>query len=109
MLVLPALEAWFLRTSGGLDAVRDLLGALSRTERRCVVGCNSWAWSYLCKAADAQSFLPPALTFQAFGADELRRWFGAMSPARGRARFRISATGAGLFAEPGDGSQERRR
>ena len=99
VLVIPALERWFLRHADGLGAVRGLLDAISKSDRPCLVGCNSWAWTYLSKSCAAQSFLPQGLTFQAFDGDALQDWFRRLSTDEGSipARFRVSSTGTDLF------------
>ena len=102
-LVVPRLERWFLRRHDGLGAVRDLLDGIDRSGRRCLVGCNSWAWAFLCKAVDANLTLPQGRTFAAFDAARLRAWFRELA-ARGEvdpATFRLSATGRTLFADDG--------
>jgi len=76
VLVIPRLEAWFLRHRRGLGAVRELLSALGRLERRCLVGCNSWAWAFLVKAVEANHYLPRPLSFEPFDGAALRSWFG---------------------------------
>ncbi len=107
-LVIPALETWFLRTADGLAGVRALLDAVSRTDRRCVIGCNSWAWRYLCKAADAQAFLPKGLTFQAFDGARLQGWFRELTSSgeAAGARFRVSSSGTDLFGAAENGSAD---
>ena len=49
VLVIPALERFYLRHSDGLDLIRQLAEWLWVSPRRVVVGCDSWAWAYLCK------------------------------------------------------------
>lgn len=107
VLMIPALEAWFLRTNGGLAPVRALLAALARTDRRCIVGCNSWAWRYLCKSTDADALLPAGLTFRAFDGPRLQRWFGDLSEDMDEvaSRFRLSRTGTDVFADETVGRQ----
>ena len=36
-----------------------------------MIGCNSWAWAFLVKAAGVDVLLPPARTFAAFDAERL--------------------------------------
>lgn len=75
IFVIPRLEHWFLRHPRGLGLVRALLDELDTSKRRHVVGCNSWAWGYLQKAIGADLILPRGMTFCAFDADRLRKWF----------------------------------
>ena len=95
LLVIPQLERWFLRSRVGLGTVRALLARLVQLERHCVVGCNSWAWEFLAKAASVNIMLPPGLTFVAFDAGRLRTWFAELAAADGTHEvvFRLPKTG----------------
>ena len=95
VLVIPELEQWFMRHRNGLGLVRALLAKVERLERHCVIGCNSWAWAFLSKTANADAILPAGLTFQAFDADRLRKWFKELEEedATEDVAFRLSGTG----------------
>ncbi|WP_299818032.1 hypothetical protein [uncultured Jannaschia sp.] len=99
VLVVPHLEDWFLRDAGGLDTIRALLSAIAEAERPVFVGCDSWAWAYLSKAADAAVLLPKPYTFQAYDGARLQAWFGASTEtvrARGT-QFRRAENGDNVF------------
>ena len=96
-LVVPRLEKWFLRHAGGLETIRRLLAAIDGSERRMIVGCNSWAWAYLSKAVNADMVLPEPLTFHAFDADRLHDWLLELSLDGEPYTFRAAATGADVF------------
>lgn len=100
VLVIPRLEDWFLRHHGGLHRVRALLEQLSRCERHCVVGCNTWAWSFLYKAPGANVLLPTPLTFRAFDGERLRIWFTELARHESTASFvfRLPGTGTDVLA-----------
>lgn len=100
VLVIPRLEDWFLRHRCGLGLVRSLLESLAGLERHCVIGCNSWAWAFLCKAVDAHLILPEPLTFKPFDESRLRRWIAdiARQQAVEGTRFRLSSNGKNIFA-----------
>lgn len=100
VIVVPRLEHWFLRHHQGLREVRALLGQLSQLQRHCVIGCNSWAWQFLAKAASAGAVFPCGLMFQAFDATRLRSWFGGLASDgdEGGKTFRSSLTGEDVFA-----------
>ena len=107
-VVVPRLERWFLRHHRGLGAVRALLEAVDRADRRVLIGCNSWAWALLCKAVEANLVLPNGRTFAAFDAPRLERWFRELA-ARGevdRVAFRLSATGRTILSSAADGAAE---
>ena len=95
VLVIPRLEDWFLRHHGSLQRVRALLEQLSRCQRHCMIGCNSWAWSFLCKAAGADVLLPTPLSFMAFDGERLRRWFTELATHESTASFVFRLPGSG--------------
>ncbi len=99
LLVVPRLERWFLRQRHGLHAVRALLIGLAASERRCVVGCDAWAWRYLAKAADAELMLPRPLTFHPFDAARLQCWFAELAADGGDdVTFRLARNGENVLA-----------
>lgn len=108
VLVIPRLECWFLRHHGGLNRLRQLLTALDRLDRPCLIGCNSWAWRYLVAAVDADLVLPSGITFQAFDAERLHHWFSEMVGEDGlkALRFRLSDSGKDVMAVDGNGKIE---
>ncbi|GAB3684870.1 hypothetical protein [Salinisphaera aquimarina] len=105
VLVIPELERWFLRHRNGLTLVRALLARLDTLERRCVIGCNSWAWAFLCKAVGAHMILPQGLTFRAFDGARLGQWFSQLAgdDSLRHITFRVSDSGADVMAEDDDG------
>jgi hypothetical protein len=130
LLVLPRLEDWFLRRRDGLATIRSLLEALSRLERPCLVGCNSWAWAFVAKAVGATLVLPSPVTFAPLDAAHLRNWFidlakgeeiarsadpGAMNPSestdtpdddRPPVVFRMASSGANVLGDDQDGGHD---
>ena len=107
LLVIPRLESWFLRRRNGLLAVRALLAELQQSERRCLIGCNSWAWAFLVRAAGAALVLPSPRTFVAFDAKRLQAWFSELAAAQadsGRVAFRLAHSGADVLALKDDGA-----
>ena len=105
VLVVPQLEAWLLRHRSGLRTVRALLAALDALDRRVVIGCNSWAWAFLGKAAGADLLLPDPVSFRAFDAARLHRWFLELSTAEATAsvKFRLPKTGENVMEEDDEG------
>lgn len=101
LLVIPQLETWFLRRRNGLQAVRALLAELQQSERRCLIGCNSWAWAFLVRAAGAALVLPSPRTFVAFDARRLQAWFAQLGAAQAgvaSTAFRLASSGADVLA-----------
>ena len=101
ILVVPRLEEWFLRHQDGLQGIRKLLAALQALERPVVVGCNSWAWTFLRKATGADYVLPDAVTFLAFDETRLHGWFSELGTAEatGQMRFRLPQSGEDVLAQ----------
>ncbi len=108
VLVFPRLEDWFLRHRNGLAQVSHLLDWLARIERPYLVGCDAWAWAFLCKAVDTHMVLPKPLTPQAFDAMMLRDWFRELAAEDGTLDrvFRLTSTGQDVFALDADGNLE---
>ncbi len=109
-IVVPRLERWFLRHRTGLAAVRALLAEFAHVERHCVIGCNSWAWAFLAKATDAAIVLPKALTLRPFDAARLQGWLSSLARAdeTDAMTFRLSGSGADVFAADDDGKRADR-
>ena len=105
LLVVPALERWFLRHRKGLGRVRNLLRDLREDGRPALIGCSSWAWPFLAKAADVPLLLAEPTVPPAWDADALRDWIGDLAAA-GEAdirHFRLAETGEDVFAVDEDG------
>ncbi len=84
--VLPKLEYCFLRHANGLDLVRRLMSLAANGQLgKGVIGCDSWAWSYL------QRIFPlpqaNALTLQAFDADRLQCLLYGLMNSQSQAEF----------------------
>ncbi len=100
LLVFPRLEHWFLRHHLGLNQLQQLLNQLVEIEQHCIVGCNSWAWSYLSKALQTQLVLPSPLTFEAFDKDRLRNWLTDLSTSDDHSStFRFAKSGTEVHGE----------
>lgn len=105
LLVVPALEEWFLRHRDGLWLIRVLLDRLARLDRQVVVGCNTWAWLYLVRALRADAVLSTPLIFQPFDAERLHDWFTEISAANADAPIQFLDAGSGddILALTADG------
>ena len=103
LLVIPSLGRWFLRERNGLGHVRQLLEGLATVRRPVVVGCGSWAWSFLSMAVGADLVLPAPVTFRAFDADRLRLWLSGLATAGGGGlAFRLAKSGGHVLGPDGD-------
>ena len=105
LLVIPRLEQWFWRERNGLHAMRFLLSQLAESGRRCLIGCDSWAWRFLVKAVDVDLVLPQPQTFEPFDARRLCDWFTRMArDADGTTTtFRLAGNGYDVLACDEDG------
>ena len=102
--VLPRLERCFLRNAAGLSLVRRLLETV--TDGRAgegVIGCDSWAWTYLGRVWPVSQ--PRVLTLQAFDGEALSALFArlALSPRSRRLRFCNAHSGRETLAVPREG------
>lgn len=99
-IVVPKLEAWFLRTSAGVRRIRHLLAELAGRRRRAVVGCNSFAWSFLSKAVGIDNFAGKAMTFRPFDAKRLETWLSGLAEVERKrgVRFRLVDKGDEIFS-----------
>lgn len=67
--VFPALERVYLRHAAGLNLIRGFLDlACSGSLGQGIIGCDSWAWAFLCRLWHGRRPVP--LTLQAF--DQVR-------------------------------------
>ncbi len=105
LLVIPRLEDWFLRHRNGLVSIRALFAELAESKRRCLMGCNSWAWAFLVKSAGAALVLPRPMSFAPFDALRLQQWFGELATQEvGRqVFFRLTDSGADVLQKKDDG------
>lgn len=78
-LVIPALERCYLRHHNGLTLLRQLIDWLWSHRCQHVIGCDSWAWSYLCRALHIDKFFSSPLTLEALDAERLHSWFYSLS------------------------------
>lgn len=99
LLVIPELEDWFLRQHSGLALVRELIARLSKAKARCVIGVNSWAWSFLARAADTNVEMPVPLTLAPFDDKGLCLFLSELAESNRAASvvFRSDSTGDVLF------------
>ena len=109
VVVIPRLEYWFIRHRSGLRLLRRLLDRLATLQRHCVIGCNSWAWSFFEKKVGADLVLPHGVTLQAFDAARLHHWFSQLIKSGyvdGKV-FRLSVDGSDIFkTDRDDGKPE---
>ena len=108
LLVIPELERWFLRHRDGLTAIRALLAAIDATDRRCVIGCNSWTWEFLKKAVGAHMILPQPMTYEPFDGKRLHDWISrlAANEKSHKITFRLPQSGADVLAVNDDGERD---
>ena len=101
ILVIPKLERWFLRHPNGLDLIRQLLEEIHQIDRRVLVGCDSWAWTFLSRAVGVNILLSEAVTFQAFDGERLRKWFADLinQDEGDQPIYRLAKTGEDVFAD----------
>lgn len=103
--VLPRLEHCWLRHAGGLGPVRQLLErALSGELGPGLIGCDSWAWSYLRHVAPIVT--TGAVTLQAFDGRRLARLFRSLAAEGDAARLRFCDARTGSLVLSIDGEDD---
>ena len=105
--LLPNLERCYLRHADGLTVVRRLFEQASSGKLGFgVIGCDSWAWSFLQKVCPFRQ--PNALTLQAFDSERLKAYFQvlAISSVFGPLRFRASDSGEDILPPTGDSDEQ---
>jgi hypothetical protein len=101
--VLPALEKVYLRHAVGLSLVRRFLDrAYSGDFGRGVIGCDSWAWSFLQHIWHGRWSVP--LTLQAFDQEKLAYYFQSIAQLVNKEplHFRQSNDGSYVLPPPDD-------
>ncbi len=99
-LVIPRFEHLYLRQHGGLSLVRRLLDWLWSTKRRCLIGCDSWAWSYLTHALEIDTLVPHPLTLGPCDHHHLRVWLHELASRSERFGVVFRQTDNGNFVLP---------
>ena len=105
LLVIPRLEEYFLRHFRGMETVRRLLSEVTSGKRRCLIGCDSFAWKYLSVTLGADLALPTGLVFQPFDELRLHHWFSQLkddASTRGM-EFRLSKNGQDIMETDANG------
>lgn len=62
LFVIPAFERCFLRHHRGIRLARQLVETVGTQPCRLVIGCDAWAWKYLCTSVQIDALCPEALT-----------------------------------------------
>jgi hypothetical protein len=104
-LVIPRFEHLYLRHHGGLSLVRRLLDWLCSAQRHCLIGIDSWAWSYLTKAAQIDTILPPPITPAACDDESLRTWLQQLAFRSEQFGVVFRQTDSGNFVLPPGGGE----
>ncbi len=113
VLVIPELERFYLRHADGLELMRQLMERLWHSHRPVIVGCDSWAWAYLCKVLRIDAVFRSPLVLKALDGDALWSWLRPVP----RGRFVVRAdwndeiifpieTGAHIVKEEKEGSSK---
>jgi hypothetical protein len=62
LFVIPALERCFLRHYRGIRLARQLVETVWAQPCRLIIGCDAWAWKYLCTSVQIDALCPNVLT-----------------------------------------------
>jgi hypothetical protein len=96
-LLIPDLGRVYLRHHNGLDLIRRLMDLLWIRKGQCLIGCDSWAWSYLSQALQIDTQLPPPLTLAACDSEHLLAWFGQLAVGAERFGFAFRQANNGKY------------
>ncbi|MGM0826346.1 MAG: hypothetical protein ACQEUY_16735 [Pseudomonadota bacterium] len=101
----PALEAYFLRHTQGLQGVRELFErALSGRLGRGVMGCDSWTYAYLQHALGLEGV--PVFTLQALEGEQLAHYFAQLPKGGDCPTVFSTRTGKAILANDGENEQK---
>ncbi len=80
LLCLANLDQCFLRCIDGWSGIERLRQvALERRDRFWLLGCNSWAWTFLDHVSQISSCFPDALTLPPLDGTALREWLSPVA------------------------------
>jgi hypothetical protein len=99
-VALPNLERFYLRHQNGTKSMRKFLDHLCCTSRRYLVGCNSWAWSYLGMVVQFGSLTPRPLVLAPFDGARLQRWLHVLAASGGGGNLVFRFADDGSYALP---------
>lgn len=74
---IPELHRWLLRSEHGLPQARELLERLRQAPAPLLIGCDSWAWSFLDRTVGIGDLLGQPLALAALDGAGLASWLGS--------------------------------
>ena len=86
-LVIPRFEDLFLRHHAGLMLARQMLNWLWQRDQPCLIGIDSWTYTYLNKVLQLDALKAQPITLAACSYEHLGQWFHRL--AAGAERFGI--------------------
>ena len=109
--VLPRLEKCYLRHYDGFTLINRLLEWIDQTQPRCLLACDSWSWSFLDMAVQAESALSLPLVLAPFDGARLQYWLPSLARRtyRGAFVFRRADNGRLLFPRADSDPEEALR
>lgn len=99
-LAVPRLERWLVRCEPGLQALRALLASLREPARPLLIGCDSWAWSFLANSVGVDDLVRDPLALQAIDGEGLAAWLAPPVAAAGRVCRSTEKPEKPVFADP---------
>jgi len=64
-------EQPLLRDNNSIESIRALIRSIAGTQRKVILGCNSWAWRYLTAVSAIDMSVPSRFTTPAFDSDAM--------------------------------------
>ncbi len=100
--VISQLDRWLLRSESALPAVRSMLERVRGMPSPVLVGCDSWAWSFLDHTVGVGDLLGEPLTLAALDARALAGWLGPPLRSKGFACRSTGKRNEVIFGPPAD-------
>ncbi len=102
--VIAELQRWLLRSERGLPLMRRLLERMRDPPAPALIGCDSWAWSFLDLTLGIRDLLGEPLVLDALDAPALSVWLGEPFRTRGLACRPMEKPDEMVFPDPSPGT-----
>lgn len=100
-VAIPELHRWLLRSERGLPLLRVLLERLRDPSSPVLIGCDSWAWSFLDRTVGGDLLGAP-LALAALDAPALESWLGSPLRSKGLVCRSLEKPDEPVFGPPPD-------
>jgi len=95
--VVPNLEYCYLRHENGLKLIRKLFNWLWSNSCQCVMGIDSWAWTYLKQIMKIDTYARTILVLKPLDYERLNIWFKSLFRQSTRSNYFFRETTTGKY------------